>query len=223
MLKFLGCGGAFDYVRKNTSAYFIKDKIMFLFDCGESVFHSILNKKILDDVENINIFITHLHSDHCGSLASLIPYCFYIKNIPVTIIYDEKEKLDNLLELMYISKERYNLIKAEEFEIFKVQSFLQEHEKNSYGYLFEVNGKKIFYSGDSITLNSKALELLNNGEIDNFYQDVTVSKTKMHLSIYDLFNSVKDEYKDRLYLMHYDEEVEKAAKELNLKLVKVEE
>lgn len=223
MLKFLGCGGAFDDKRKNTSAYFIKDNTMFLFDCGESVFHSILNKKLLDNIEKINIFITHLHSDHCGSLASLIPYCFYIKNISVTIIYEAKENLDKLLELMYISKERYNIIKAEEFKDLKVQSFLQEHEKNSYGYLFEVNDKKIFYSGDSITLNSKALELLNNGQIDYFYQDVTVSKTKMHLSVYELYNCVKEQYKDRLYLMHYDEEVEKAAKELNLKIVEVEE
>lgn len=222
MLKFLGCGGAFDCVRKNTSAYFIKNKTMYLFDCGESVFHTILSKNLLNNVDKINIFITHLHSDHCGSLASLIPYCFYVKNTPVTIVYDSKEKLNQLLTLMYIKKDRYKLITAEEFEDFKVQSFLQEHEDNSFGYLFDIDGKVIFYSGDAIKLNGKILELFNQGKIDYFYHDVTVSKTQLHLSIYELFDKVKEEYRNRIYLMHYDDEVEKVAKELKLKVVEVE-
>jgi len=71
-LIFLGRGAAFNAEEGNTSAYFIKDNTMFLFDCGESVFHSILNKKLLDGIEKINIFITHLHSDHYGSAHDVI-------------------------------------------------------------------------------------------------------------------------------------------------------
>ena len=38
-LKFLGRGSAFNTVEGNTSAYFVRDNILFLIDCGETVFH----------------------------------------------------------------------------------------------------------------------------------------------------------------------------------------
>ena len=79
-LKFLGKGAAFYPVLGNTSAYFIYDKNLFLIDCGESVFKKVYEKDLFSEIDNLYVFITHTHSDHIGSLSSLIFFQF----IPLT-------------------------------------------------------------------------------------------------------------------------------------------
>lgn len=57
-----------------------------LFDCGDTVFRELV--KLTDnfkDIENINVFITHNHADHIGSLASLILYCKFVKVMDITV------------------------------------------------------------------------------------------------------------------------------------------
>lgn len=96
-LKFLGTGSAFNTKLGNTSAYLLNNdkSAMLLFDCGETVFSKL--KPILEKNKNINEFticITHSHSDHIGSLPTLLYYLYYVykdeckcnKNINVHII-----------------------------------------------------------------------------------------------------------------------------------------
>ena len=80
MLKFLGIGSCFNFDMGNTSAYYIdnKEKTMLLFDCGETVFSELGKKGLLSDLEKATVIITHLHSDHVGSLPSLIFYFHYV-------------------------------------------------------------------------------------------------------------------------------------------------
>ena len=51
MLKFIGTGSCFNYKMGNNSAYYIHNvngkKRFILFDCGEDVFHKILNNNLL--------------------------------------------------------------------------------------------------------------------------------------------------------------------------------
>lgn len=75
-LSFLGRGSAFNPKEGNNSAYFISDNQLFLIDCGENIFGKILENKLLDNIETINLMITHTHSDHVGSLGSLVNYAF---------------------------------------------------------------------------------------------------------------------------------------------------
>lgn len=96
-LKFLGTGSAFNTKLGNTSAYLLNNdkSAMLLFDCGETVFSKL--KPILEKNKNISEFticITHSHSDHIGSLPTLLYYLYYMykdeckcnKNINVHII-----------------------------------------------------------------------------------------------------------------------------------------
>lgn len=85
-LIFLGRGSAFNTCEGNTSAYFIDNNELFLIDCGESVFGELKERNILNDVSCVNILITHTHSDHVGSIGSLIMYCYYVLKIGVNII-----------------------------------------------------------------------------------------------------------------------------------------
>lgn len=85
-LKFLGKGGSDNQLQGNTSAYFIENRCLFLIDCGENIFERILRKQLLNDVDKVFIFITHTHSDHVGSLGSLIFHCYFLKKIELNIV-----------------------------------------------------------------------------------------------------------------------------------------
>lgn len=74
MLKFLGIGSSFAVKNENTSAFYIDKGTLNLFDCGESIFKVAKEKNIFNDVNSVNIFLTHTHSDHCGSLGTLVFY-----------------------------------------------------------------------------------------------------------------------------------------------------
>ena len=123
-LLFLGRGSAFNYSEGNTSAYFIDKNELFLIDCGESIFERKAiyrnNEKITENVKNINIMITHTHSDHIGSIGSLIMYCYYVIKKKVNIIISKdclyKDDLINLIRIFGCTKEMYRVIDEKKFD-----------------------------------------------------------------------------------------------------------
>lgn len=80
MLKFIGCGSAFAVKTANNSAFFIDNDTLNLFDCGETIFENIVRKNLLKGIKKVNIFLTHLHSDHAGSLGTMV---FYVSSIGI--------------------------------------------------------------------------------------------------------------------------------------------
>lgn len=98
-LKFLGRGSAFNLKEGNTSAYIKNGDTMLLIDCGETVFRKIQRRNLLEDVKKLIVLITHLHSDHVGSLSSLLMYCKYVKNIIPIVAYPNEELLKEFLVL----------------------------------------------------------------------------------------------------------------------------
>ena len=91
MLKFIGTGSAFNTELGNTSAYLKSNETLLLIDCGESVFARIKKINLLEDVKNVYIIITHLHSDHVASLATLIEYLNIFKGIVPNIILTNED------------------------------------------------------------------------------------------------------------------------------------
>ena len=112
--KFLGRGSAFNLSEGNTSAYFYSNGELFLIDCGESIFKRIVDSYLLDNIKAVNVLITHTHSDHVGSLGSLILYCFYNLNIKINIILPSKHKylsdLEDLLRIFGCKSKMYKFI-----------------------------------------------------------------------------------------------------------------
>lgn len=88
-LTFLGRGSCFNVNEGNTAAYIIIEDTFILFDCGPSIFKIIMNNNLLDNIKNVDICITHTHTDHVGSLGDFIFYCYYIRKIIPNIIYNE--------------------------------------------------------------------------------------------------------------------------------------
>ena len=61
-LKFTGIGSAFNAKLGTNSAFFIKDKTLFFFVCGDSTFGKLKENGILQNIEKIVIFISNLQT-----------------------------------------------------------------------------------------------------------------------------------------------------------------
>ncbi len=222
MLKFLGKGGAFDTDFGNTSAFYKDDKKVILFDCGEDVFRKIVKTKLLENIKTLYLFITHTHSDHVGSLPTLIGYLNVVlnKKVKLKIVYPEPERLGNLLELMNVKKNQISIYTCgeiiKEIPCFELQ---QQHVDGSYGYIIKLNNKTIYYSGDTSVINTQALNMLQIGEIDYFYHEVSLFKNTYHTSVDELNRTISKEYRENVYCMHLDKETESKIKQLGFNAV----
>ena len=214
-LHFLGRGAGFNPAEGSTSAYFIDKGELFLIDAGESVFRTLLENKILDAVSGVNLFITHTHSDHAGSLGSLILYVKMVKNLTVNIIVDKNMSyLTNLHFLLGIFGLTYNMYRFcaasnldNAYSTFKKVSYVRtKHcdELDSCGILFETVEGLVFYSGD-MRDPSPIRELLDSGaRVDKIYVDSNNSRepNMHHVSIHLLNNIIPPEFKSKIHCMH---------------------
>jgi glyoxylase-like metal-dependent hydrolase (beta-lactamase superfamily II) len=208
-LKFLGRGSAFNVKEGNTSAYLKQDDMLLLIDCGESVFQRILEKKLLDDVKEVNVLITHFHSDHCGSLSSLIMYCFYCKGIKANVYYPEEYQLRTFLDCTGCKLgELYNIL---DLRIFKdkyeigITSLKTLHVKEipSYSYVLTKNNIPTLYTGDTTGNRNMKTVLDANGIV---YTDCCLADYdgNVHTSLRKLCELVPREFRERVYCMHID-------------------
>lgn len=85
-LRFLGRGAAFNVTEGNTAACVKNGGELLLLDCGETVFYQLMKQHLLDGVKRLTVAVSHLHSDHCGSLGSLGHYCRYALGIRMTLL-----------------------------------------------------------------------------------------------------------------------------------------
>ncbi|WP_446896950.1 MBL fold metallo-hydrolase [Clostridium sp. LBM24168] len=228
LLSFLGRGSAFNIKEGNNSAYLklsikYKEDTLFLMDCGENIFERIVRNRLLDDKEETGILITHLHSDHVGSLSSLIYYCYYIKHIVPNVYFPNKDlyvflknqgntdKKDYNFHLLDIDTD--NFVGIGDIKIVKPIEVKHVKEISCFGYLINIRGKLIWYSGDCSSIPS-AIDYSN---IYIFYQDTCLADYdgNVHMSLESLCKSVPEKIRSKIYCMHIDcrELIEKAEKE----------
>lgn len=234
-LKFIGRGSAFNPKEGNNSAYFIDNNELFLIDIGENTFEKIIENNILKNIKQINLMITHTHSDHIGSIGTLISYSHYILNNPVNIILPKKakhlENIQNILDSFGIEKTWYNYITEKRFDnkyltFEKIRHIETKHtpKLNSYGLIFETQNGIIYYSGD--TNETRIIkQIINNQKIDKIYIDTTNLdyENNPHLYIGKIKNVVPDELIEKIYCMHINnDECIKEALENGFNVVETE-
>ncbi|WP_238884084.1 MBL fold metallo-hydrolase [Clostridium sp. YIM B02551] len=212
-LKFLGRGSGYHSIEANTSAYIKENKTLLLIDCGETVFKKVLEKNLMDGIEEVHILITHMHSDHIGSLGGFIGFCYWKYKIISKVYFKEKERIKIFLELLGLKdNESFKVVDSNnriESLSLNVNSKLTKHVKalNSYSYILKFDiGNSIFYSGDTYETNIDIVDFLKNGNI--VYHDTCIddSKDNVHTSLRRLCELVPKEYRNQVYCIHIDGE-----------------
>lgn len=227
MLKFLGSGSAFNAKRGNTSAYMEFANELFLFDAGSDVFTKLMQLKLLEKKARINIFITHLHSDHIGSLGTIIDYLYYMvykQDMSNICVYFPNEAIADVLAMQGVPRDHYNLFlnkwdelyiptlgrKQPEYSFYETKHTdnLNYHgQTNTYSieFLYQ-NEFSFYYSGDTSEFHEK---LGNIYLYDQIYHEVTAAEeSKVHMTYKRLLEATKNltaEERSRFYLMHLDE------------------
>lgn len=84
-----------------------------------------------------------------------------------------------------------------------MQPVKQKHyTKYSYGYLFEANNKKVFYSGDTSEIKKQILDLILADKLDYVFFDSAKSKNPYHISIQELSQAIPPKHRKNVYCMH---------------------
>ena len=213
-LTFIGRGSCFNVDYGCCSAYFknYERNKMFLIDCGGDVFRKIIKNKLLDDVSELNIFITHTHSDHIGSLGSLIEYCYHILKIKPTIYFPNHKSIKRYLTSVKILPYMYNLNENEYLGFdFQIVAFPVKHGeyKECFGYYITDYKRDIYYSGDCNDVDLDQ-DLTGTGitieSCDEIYQDLTHLdyKNNPHMNINKYLDIVPRELYPRTIGIHID-------------------
>ncbi len=242
MLKFLGSGSAFNTKRGNNCAYMEFAGELFLFDAGQDVFEKLIKLNLFEKKARINIFITHLHSDHIGSLGTIISYLYYKvfkQDMSNICVYFPSEAIADVLTLQGVPRTQYNLFlnkwdelyipmcgrKQPEYSFFETkhtEGLDYQGETNCYSLEFMIpNEFSFFYSGDTNVFHEKLSNIYN---YDKIYHEVTaMENSPVHFSYEALLEATKNltaEEKARFYLMHIDEEFdEEQAKQDGFRIV----
>ncbi len=220
-LNFIGTGGAFNVSQKNCSAFYRKDNKLLLIDCGESIFEEIVKNNILDGIDSLYILITHFHTDHVGSLGSLLFYSDMLGIKDVNVIYPNKDKMNTLLELFGVTNCEYNVLAPIEVSEFTIKEFKAVHSiMEAYSYLISIEDKLVYFSGDTKNIPNSILTLLKEDKIDEFYQDIRVDDNPYHMTIDELNALIQEQYRSRVSCMHYDESKREIIEKNGYKLVK---
>lgn len=164
-LTFLGSDSGFG--DKNNASYIEEENKLILIDCGFTVFNEIKKKFDFNKFDNIEVIITHLHNDHAGSLSQLILYLYFIYNKKITVL----SKCNNIKQYLNITgtpPEAYEL--KDNLENLKFVK--TEHTKylDAYGFVLNLNDKKIIYTGDTNTIEPFLKDL---DGADELYIDVS--------------------------------------------------
>lgn len=227
LLNFIGDGSAFNTKRGNSSAYFVRNDELFLIDCGSDVFAKIKDKEFLTKAKEINIFITHLHSDHVGSLGDLILYSFFILKKKVKIYFPEEYRMKTYLDLVGCT-EYYDYYPDyrdwyDEHDWDEVFFERNNHVKEipSYSIIIDFSGVKYFYSGDISNFDYSEIECESYQEV---YIDTCIADypNNVHTNIHKFAPTVPEYMKDNIYCYHLDnnDELLKIIKGYGFNLVK---
>lgn len=213
-LHFLGRGAAFNVTEGNTAACVKNGEELLLLDCGETVFYQLMKQHLLDGVKRLTVAVSHLHSDHCGSLGSLGHYCRYALGIRMTLLVPREEayvqELGQLLRIFGNDENSVEMIPAEDWTgmegIDSLRYVPTQHAEGMRCFSFELQTREgaVFYSADTRTTETLQAFLRAHEDIAGIYMDATDADYpgNVHLPVTRLIEAVPQELRGRTVLMH---------------------
>lgn len=139
----------------------------------------------------------------------------------VTVFAPPELKIAEILRAMGVVEDTYNLkefvgsiyIKENDLDI-QINSIKVNHVKwlDSFGYELTIQGKELYYSGDSNEIPEEILQKLYAGKYERFYQDTCIAdfQDNPHLSLKRLSELVVEKsVRSKVYCMHLDNKFNK--------------
>ena len=152
-IKFLGTGGAFEPAYYNAAAILKLREKSFLIDAGFTVYPRLVQLNLLFSFDYI--LLTHLHNDHCGSLANILLHrYFYGDGRKTVILYqteDFKTQMQEFLRIQLKDPDKYaDFVACDTVSNLTILDTYGRHAENfqSYGLIWEEADKRLVYSGD---------------------------------------------------------------------------
>ena len=229
-LKFVGNGPFGSTTRKNSSAYYLREKELLIIDLGINVAEDY--KKLVSDLQitKITIAITHNHPDHSGGLSDFLIWCFFQKQLKTVVIVTEsnvKKSVESLLfnqGVFYVLQDTktcctLNLAEEKAYTFYgelTISSFQTEHTKMpSCGFFIKNGNSAIVYSGD--TKNSILKQAVNycneeNIRLEAVYHEITTNEghSAVHTYYKHLLKDLEETGfpKEKLFVYHTNEKKE---------------
>lgn len=207
-LQFLGFGAAFYPQFGNTAAWFLHGRDFYLLDCGEDVFHKVYQLEEYKASHSVSVLITHMHTDHVGSLGDLIAYTWFKQNRRVRVYYPDR-RLTEYLELSGIHKDIYDFFdempQEKGLEISPVPVF-HDPCMGCFGYRIKDEDEAVYYSGDSRLVSLELVDELVRGELDRLYLDTAKygDRDSGHGNFEALKERIGIKWRNRVVCMHLD-------------------
>jgi len=152
-IKFLGTGGAFEPAYYNAAAILKLREKSILIDAGFTVYPRLVQLNLLFSFDYI--LLTHLHNDHCGSLANILLHRHFYGNgrKPIILYQTEafKAEMQEFLRIQLIEPEKYaDFVACATLSGLTILDTFGKHSEGfqSYSLIWEEADKRLVYSGD---------------------------------------------------------------------------
>ena len=213
-LTFLGRGSAFNPPEGNTSAYWREDDRLLLLDCGESVFASLYRTGILNQVHEVWIAVSHFHSDHCGSLGTLVLYCSQALGFKARILLPPddalyEEEIRQLLKIYGVPEQicqflpETDLCGFQEITSFRFVRTQHAPGLNCYSFAFETPNGGVFYTADTCVTDMIRTFMNSHPDFEHIYAEtVDAQSSPVHLPLHQLAALIPPGLRSRVTVMH---------------------
>lgn len=213
-LKFTGIGAAYYPILGSNCAFFEHGNSLYLIDCGESTFKAMYSRDEIYRYDKIVVLLTHLHSDHIGSLGSFLSFCKIVLQKKVLLIAEE-DTIVHILAQSGVQPDLYNFstdfgeCETDGLNI-RPERVIHATDMLCCGFIFDCDGERIYYSGDTCEISENILSSFLSGEIKIMYQECTFLETNStsHFSLKKLCELIPAKERNRVYCMHLGDNIE---------------
>lgn len=224
-IVFVGTSSGKTSIKRFHSSLLIKSPAFnLLVDCGDGTSKALLSQKIPLDIID-GILFSHLHPDHSAGLASLIVQMKQMKRVKELKIFCHKNLTGSLkmfLRHSFVFTERatfkleYREFEHEE-EIRVSENIIIKSRQNSHldkylkylddksvcscsSFLFNIDSKRIFYTGDISSKDDLYL-------FEDDYPEIVITEST-HVELDDILEYCKMKKPKRIYLIHFSDELQ---------------
>jgi len=213
-LKFTGIGAAYYPILGSNCAFFEHGNSLYLIDCGESTFKAMYSRDEIYRYDKIVVLLTHLHSDHIGSLGSFLSFCKIVLQKKVLLIAEE-DTIVHILAQSGVQPDLYNFstdfgeCETDGLHI-RPERVIHATDMLCCGFIFDCDDERIYYSGDTCEISENILSSFLSGEIKTMYQECTFLETNStsHFSLKKLCELIPAKERNRVYCMHLGDNIE---------------